>query len=45
MKTVLAFLGITDVRLVYAEGLNMGPDEMLKGFAEAEAEIAAAVAA
>ena len=45
MKTVLAFLGITDVRLVYAEGLNMGPDEMLRGFAEAEAEIAAAVAA
>ena len=45
VKTVLGFLGITDVRLVYAEGLNMGPDEMLRGFAEAEAEIAAAVAA
>ena len=45
IRTVLAFLGITDVRLVYAEGLNMGPDEALKGFAQAEAEITAALAA
>ena len=45
IRTVLGFLGIADVRLVYAEGLNMGPDEMRRGFAEAEAEIVAALAA
>ena len=26
LSTVLAFLGMTDVRFVYAEGLAMGPD-------------------
>ena len=45
IRTVLGFLGITDVRLVYAEGLNMGPAESAKGFAEAEADLAAALAA
>ena len=45
LKTVLGFLGIADVRLVYAEGLNMGPEEAAKGFAEAEADLSAALAA
>ena len=44
LRTVLGFLGITDIRFIYAEGLNMGPDAAAQGFAEAEADIAAAVA-
>lgn len=44
LKTVLGFLGITDVRFIYAEGLNMGPEGAQQGFAEAEADIAAALA-
>ena len=44
LKTVLGFLGITDVSFVYAEGLNMGPEAAKQGFAEAEADIAAAFA-
>lgn len=45
LKQVLGFLGLTDVRLVYAEGLNMGPEAAAKGFAQAEADIAAALQA
>lgn len=44
LKTVLGFLGITDVHFVYAEGLNMGEEAVRKGFAQAEADIAAAFA-
>jgi FMN-dependent NADH-azoreductase len=44
LKTVLGFLGITDLRCVYAEGLNMGPEAARQGFAEAEAELDAAFA-
>ncbi len=44
LKTVLGFLGITDVHFVYAEGLNMGQEAAKQGFAEAEAEIAKLVA-
>ena len=44
LKTVLGFLGITDVQFIYAEGLNMGPEAAQQGFAEAEAGIAAAIA-
>jgi len=44
LKTVLGFLGMTDVNFFYAEGLNMGPDAAQQGFAEAEADIAAAIA-
>ena len=43
LKTVLGFLGLTDVRLIYAEGLNMGPEAVAKGFAQAEADLAAAI--
>lgn len=38
LKTVLGFLGLTELRFVYAEGLNMGPESAARGFAEAEAE-------
>jgi FMN-dependent NADH-azoreductase len=44
LKTVLGFLGITDVHFIYAEGLNMGPESAEQGFAEAEADLAAAIA-
>lgn len=43
LKTVLGFLGMTDVRFVYAEGLNMGEDAARQGFAEAAADIEAAL--
>jgi FMN-dependent NADH-azoreductase len=43
LKTVLGFLGLTDVRFIYAEGLNMGPEAAAKGFAQAEADLAAAI--
>ncbi|GAB3187181.1 FMN-dependent NADH-azoreductase [Hydrogenophaga aquatica] len=45
LKTVLGFLGLTDIRFVYAEGLNMGPEAAAKGFAQAEADIEAALTA
>jgi FMN-dependent NADH-azoreductase len=45
LMNVLGFLGLTDVRFVYAEGLNMGPEAAAQGFAEAQADIAAALAA
>ena len=44
LKSVLGFLGMTDVRFIYAEGLAMGPEATAKGFAQAEQDIAAALA-
>ena len=44
LKSVLAFLGMTDVEFIYAEGLAMGPDAAAKGFAEAQAQIDAIAA-
>lgn len=44
LKTVLGFLGMTDVHFIYAEGLAMGPEAASKGFAQAEADLAAALA-
>lgn len=44
LKSVLAFLGMTDVEFFYAEGLAMGPDAAAKGFAEAQAQIDAIAA-
>ena len=44
LKAVLGFLGLSDVRFIYAEGLNMGPESTAQGFAEAEADINAALA-
>ena len=43
LKTVLGFLGLTDVRFVHAEGLAMGEDAFAQGMAEADADIAAAL--
>ncbi|WP_439115418.1 FMN-dependent NADH-azoreductase [Hydrogenophaga sp.] len=44
LKAVLGFLGMTDVRFIYAEGLAMGPEALAKGFAQAEQDIEAALA-
>lgn len=44
LKNVLGFLGMTDLSFIYAEGLNMGPEAAAKGFAQAEADLAAAFA-
>jgi FMN-dependent NADH-azoreductase len=44
LKSVLGFLGLTDVCFIYAEGLAMGPEAAAKGFAEAEADLNAALA-
>ncbi|WP_374404549.1 FMN-dependent NADH-azoreductase [Niveibacterium sp.] len=43
LRTVLGFLGMSDVRPVFAEGLAMGPDAAAKAFADAEREIEALV--
>lgn len=39
LKTVFAFLGMTDVQFVYAEGLAMGPEAEQKALASAEVQI------
>ena len=44
LKSVLGFLGLTDVQFIYAEGLAMGPEAVAKGFAQAEADLNAALA-
>ncbi len=44
LKTVLGFLGLSDVRFVYAEGLNMGAEAAAAGHAQAQADIDAALA-
>jgi FMN-dependent NADH-azoreductase len=41
LKTVLGFLGVKDVTVVRAAGLNLGPDSRAAAVAAAEAEIAA----
>lgn len=43
LRTVFGFLGITDIHMVYAEGLNMGEAAAQQGFAEAAADIEAAL--
>ncbi len=44
LKSVLAFLGMTDVEFIYAEGLAMGADSASKAFVEAEARIGELIA-
>jgi FMN-dependent NADH-azoreductase len=45
LTTVLAFLGLTDVHFVYAEGLSMGPDVEQQAIASAYEQIEEAVLA
>lgn len=40
LRTVLGFVGITDVEFVYAEALNMGEDAAAKGILEAQSKLA-----
>jgi FMN-dependent NADH-azoreductase len=40
LKTLLGLLGMKDVRLAYAEGLNMSEDAAQQGLAEARSDIA-----
>ncbi|MDD3353270.1 NAD(P)H-dependent oxidoreductase [Zoogloea sp.] len=44
LKTVLGFLGMTDVEFIYAEGLAMGAESAEKAFADADATINALIA-
>lgn len=44
LKTVLGFLGMTDVTFIYAEGLAMGTEGADKAFAAAQAQIDALAA-
>ncbi|WP_314816440.1 FMN-dependent NADH-azoreductase [Aggregatibacter segnis] len=39
MKTILGFVGITDVQFVYMEGIGFGPEAVEKAQAQAKAEI------
>lgn len=43
LRTLLGFLGMTDVHFVYAEGLNMGPEAAAKGFAQADEQLASLI--
>lgn len=45
LKAVLGFLGMTDVRVLYAEGLAMGSDAVAKSMAQARATVREWVAA
>lgn len=45
LRMVLGFLGMTDVRFIYAEGLAMGADGVQKAYAQAQADLEAALAA
>lgn len=44
LKTMLGFLGMTDVRFIYAEGMAMGAQAVEQAFAEAAIELEAALA-
>jgi FMN-dependent NADH-azoreductase len=39
LKTLLGFLGMTDVQFIYAEGMGYGPEAVLRAQADAEAQI------
>ncbi|HCZ9678225.1 TPA: FMN-dependent NADH-azoreductase [Vibrio parahaemolyticus] len=40
LRTVLGFVGITDVEFVYAEALSMGEDAASKGISDAQSQLA-----
>jgi FMN-dependent NADH-azoreductase len=39
LKTLLGFIGISDVQFIHAEGLDMGPDSRANGLAHAKSAI------
>ena len=44
LKSVLGFLGMTDVEFIYAEGLALGADSASQAFADAETQLASLIA-
>ena len=44
LKSVLGFLGMTDVEFIYAEGLALGADTASQAFADAETQLASLIA-
>ena len=44
LKNFFAFLGMTDVEFIYAEGLAMGPEGEQRAISDAQAQIEAALA-
>ena len=40
LKTMLGFLGLTDVQFIYAEGMGYGPEAVLRAQAQAQAQAA-----
>ena len=44
LKTIFGFMGVTDIRVVRAEGMDMGPESRERGFAQAQADILALAA-
>ena len=44
LKAVLGFLGCKNLHFIDAEGLHLGPEAAEKGFAQAEVDLAAALA-
>jgi FMN-dependent NADH-azoreductase len=40
LRSVLGFLGMTDLHFIYAEGLAMGPEAEARALADARADIA-----
>lgn len=43
LKSVLGFLGLSDISFIYAEGLAMGAEAAEKAFAQADADLTAAL--
>ncbi len=44
LKTILGFLGMSDVQFIYAEGMGMGPEAVTRAQQSAQAEIDAVLA-
>lgn len=45
LKSIFGFMGVSDIRVVLAEGTNMGPEHRERGLAQAQADIQALMAA
>jgi len=44
LKTIFGFMGVTDIRVVRAEGMDMGPESRARGLAKAQEDILALAA-
>jgi len=45
LKSIFGFMGVSDIRVVRAEGMQMGPEHRERGLAQAQADIQALMAA